>query len=204
MTADDPADPDAAVGPDFDTDAETDAEADDAEQTVAEAPKPPAVPVDRKRVVVFAVLPGLILLLGAGAAFLGWQDASHRAVDASRTESVAAAREAAVAMLSYRADTVEKDLMSALDRITGPLLDSYTDMAKSIVIPAAEQKKISAQARVSAVASVSADRAHAVVLLFVNQTVTAGAGAPTETASSVKVTLDKVGERWLVAGFDPV
>ena len=57
---------------------------------------------------------------------------------------------------------------------------------------------------VPAAASASADRQRAVVLVFVNQTVTVGGGAPTETLSSVKVTLEKVGERWLVSGFDPV
>jgi Mce-associated membrane protein len=51
---------------------------------------------------------------------------------------------------------------------------------------------------------VSAKPDHAVVLLFVNQTVVMGTDAPTNTASSVRVTLDKVGDRWLVSGFDPV
>jgi Mce-associated membrane protein len=54
------------------------------------------------------------------------------------------------------------------------------------------------------VASVSADPKHAVVLVFVNQSVIVGADAPTSTASSVQVTLDKVGDRWLISKFDPV
>jgi Mce-associated membrane protein len=43
-----------------------------------------------------------------------------------------------------------------------------------------------------------------VVLVFVNQTVVVGQGAPSDTASSVRVTLDKVGGRWLISKFDPV
>jgi Mce-associated membrane protein len=43
-----------------------------------------------------------------------------------------------------------------------------------------------------------------VVLLFVNQTVNMGSNAPTNTDSSVRVTLDKIGGRWLISGFDPV
>jgi Mce-associated membrane protein len=43
-----------------------------------------------------------------------------------------------------------------------------------------------------------------VVLLFVNQTVVVGQGAPTDSASSVRVTLDKIGDRWLISKFDPV
>jgi Mce-associated membrane protein len=73
-----------------------------------------------------------------------------------------------------------------------------------VVIPGATQKQISAVATVPAAASVSATENHAVVLVFVNQTVTVGTGAPTDTASSVRVTLDKVADRWLISGFDPV
>ncbi len=204
MTTDDHPETDLDPGPDFDTEVEDDIEADDAEQTVAVAPEPPARVADWKRIGVFAVLPALVLLLGAGAAFLGWKNASQRDVEAARTESVAAAREATVAMLSYRAATAEKDLMAALDRVTEPFLDSYSDLVQSTVIPAAVEQKISAQARVAAAASMSAGGGRAVVLVFVNQTVTVGAGNPTETTSSVKVTLAKVGERWLVSGFDPV
>jgi hypothetical protein len=53
-------------------------------------------------------------------------------------------------------------------------------------------------------AQTSATENHAVVLLFVNQAVTVGQDAPTNTASSVRVTLDKVDDRWLISGFDPV
>jgi len=42
------------------------------------------------------------------------------------------------------------------------------------------------------------------VLVFVNQTVIVGQDAPTDTASSVRVTMDKVGDHWLISKFDPV
>jgi Mce-associated membrane protein len=51
---------------------------------------------------------------------------------------------------------------------------------------------------------VSVTATPAVVLLFVNQTVIMGHDIPTSTASSVRVTLDKIGGRWLISGFDPV
>jgi Mce-associated membrane protein len=59
-------------------------------------------------------------------------------------------------------------------------------------------------ATVPAAASISASANHAVVLLFVNQTLIIGQDAPTTTASSVRVVLDKVGDHWLISGFDPV
>lgn len=195
---------DLDLGPDFETEVENDIEADDAEQTLAVPSEAPTRSTDWKRVGVFVVLPALVFILGAGAGFLGWKSAAERRVEVARTESVAAARDATVALLSYRAETAEKDLMAALDRATGPFLDSYSDLVESTVIPAAIEKKISAQARVAAAASMSAGSGQAVVLVFVNQTITMGAATPTETTSSVKVTLDKVGQRWLVSDFDPV
>ena len=167
-------------------------------------------PVDgRLRIVAFGVLPAVVVALGAGAGVLGWQESSEREVRAARIESVAVARYSTVAMLSYRAETVEQDLRSARDRLTGTFLDSFTDLIDTVVIPGAKEKQISSTARVSAVASVSATAKRAVALVFVDQVVTVGANAPdsgnpTGTASSVRITLDKVGDRWLVSGFDPV
>ena len=119
-------------------------------------------------------------------------------------ESVQAAIDSTVALLSYRPDTVEKDLDAAKGRLTGTFLNAYTSLTHDVVIPGAKQKQISAVATVPAAASSSATPTHAVVLLFVDQTVTVGKDAPTNTASSVRVTLDKVDGRWLISQFDPV
>ena len=115
-----------------------------------------------------------------------------------------AATDSTIALLSYRPETVEKDLEAAKSRLTGTFLDAYTSLTHDVVIPGAKQKQISAVATVPAAASSSATPTHAVVLLFVDQSVTVGQSAPTNTASSVRVTLDKVDGRWLISQFDPV
>jgi Mce-associated membrane protein len=51
---------------------------------------------------------------------------------------------------------------------------------------------------------VSAGSNLAVVLVFVNQTTTVGAESPTNLASSVRVSLEKVNGRWLMSAFDPI
>ena len=107
-------------------------------------------------------------------------------------------------MLSYQPGTVGKDLTAARDRLTGPLKDSYGSLINDVVIPGAKDEQISAVTEIPAAAAVSASQEHAVVLVFVNQTVTVGSDPPTSTASRVRVTLDKVGGRWLIAGFDPI
>jgi Mce-associated membrane protein len=40
--------------------------------------------------------------------------------------------------------------------------------------------------------------------VYVDQTVTVGNDAPTDTASTVRVTMEKVGNRWLISSFDPI
>jgi Mce-associated membrane protein len=160
--------------------------------------------VDWSRVTAFAVLPALALLLALAAGFLKFQDSGVRQSDTARTEAVQAAKDSTVALLSYKPDTVEQQLTAARDRLTGGFRDQYTDLINNVVIPGAKEKQISAVASVPASASVSANPAHAVVLLFVNQTVSVGNSVPTDTASSVRITLDKVGDRWLISQFDPV
>ncbi len=156
------------------------------------------------RLLAFGVLPAVALLLAMGAGYLKWQYGSTQTADTARIESVQAAKDSTVALLSYRPDSVEKELAAARDRLTGDFRDSYTSLTNDVVIPGAEQKQISAVATVPAAASVSANESHAVVLAFVNQTVTVGDGAPSDTASTVKVTLDKIDGRWLISGFEPV
>jgi Mce-associated membrane protein len=156
------------------------------------------------RVAAYGVFPGLALLLTMGAGYLKWHDFSVRDSQSTATESVRAATESTVAMLSYRPDTVEKDLDAARDRLTGKLRDSYTSLTHDVVIPGSKQKQISAVATVPAAAAVSASANHAVVLVFVDQTVIIGNDPPTSTASRVRVALDKVDGRWLIAEFDPI
>ncbi len=159
---------------------------------------------DLRRVVAFAVLPALAFVLAIGAGVLKFMDSGVRESNTARDQSIAAARDSTVALLSYKPDTVEQQLTAARDRLTGEFREQYTELTDNVVIPGAKQKKISAVASVPAAASVAADPGEAVVLLFVNQTVTVGDGVPTDTASSVRITLEKSGDRWLISKFEPV
>lgn len=156
------------------------------------------------RVVVYGLLPAFALIIAMAAGYLKWYDSSGRESQLAASESVHAARDGAIAMLSYRPDTIDKDLGAARDRLTGALKDSYSSLIHDVVIPGSKQKEISATASVPAAAAVSATPGHAVVLMFVNQTITVGADPPTDTASRVQVTLDKVNGRWLISSFDPI
>jgi Mce-associated membrane protein len=168
------------------------------------APKKRRLGVDWRRVVALGVLPALAVMIAAMVGYLKWENLSFRASEVSSIESIAAAKDSTIALLSYHADSVEKDLGAARDRLTGTFKDSYTQLTHEVVIPGAKQKHISAVATVPAASSVSASWDHAVALLYVDQTVTVGNDPPTDTISTVRVTLDKVAGRWLISAFDPL
>jgi Mce-associated membrane protein len=174
------------------------------EATEAAEPEKPKRKIQWSRVFAYGVLPALALLLAMGAGYLKWTDNSVRDDQTARIQAMQAAKDSTIAMLSYKPDTVEQQLTAARDLLTSDFRDQYTSLTNDVVIPGAKQKQISAVATVPAMASVSANPRHAVVLVFVNQTVIVGQDAPTDSASSVRVTLDKVGDRWLIAKFDPV
>ena len=156
------------------------------------------------RVLAYGVLPLMAALLAAGAGYLKWLDMSAAESRTAAMQSVQTASDTTVAMLAYRPDTVDKDLTAAADRLTGDFRDDYLKLIHDVVIPGSKEKQIGAAATVQAAASVSATNTHAVVLLFVNQTTTIGNTPPTNSLSSVRVTLDKVNDRWLVSQFEPV
>lgn len=166
--------------------------------------RPPSRRDGWSRVVAYALLPALALLIASAAGYLKWQEATLREDVAAHPQSVQAAVDGTVALLSYRPETVDKDLEAAKSRMTGKFLDAYTSLTRDVVIPGAKQKQISAKATVAAAALTSQSASHAAVLLFVNQTVIVGHTAPTNTASSVRVTLDNIDGRWLISQFDPV
>ena len=171
-----------------------------------QAAQTPAAPrrVNWSRVVVYGVLPGVALVLAMAAGLLKWYDSSQRDADIARAESVQAAKDATVALLSYRPDTVEKDVAAAQTRLTGGFVEVCSQKARDVLIPCAKGNNITTVASVPAAASVSATQNTAVLLLFVDQTVTTGASPPAGATTSARVTLDKVGGRWLVSKFETV
>lgn len=160
--------------------------------------------IDWTRVAAYGLLPALALILAMAAGYLKYVDNSVRESATARAESVRAATEGTISLLSYTPDEVERQLNDARGLLTGEFLESYTSLINQVVIPGAKQQQISATATVPKAGSVSADADEAVVLVFVNQAVTVGAAAPTSSASSVQVTLVKSGGKWLISEFTPV
>ena len=174
------------------------------DQTAAATPTAARRPIPWARVVAYGVVPALVLVLVAAGGYLYSRNSTADATDRAREDSVAAARSIAISMLTYEPQTVEQQLAAAEEQLTGSFRDTYGSLIDTVVVPDAKERQIAAVTDVPAAASVSAETDHAVVLLFVNQTVTVGAEPPTKTASSVRVMLDKVGDQWLISEYQPI
>jgi Mce-associated membrane protein len=154
-----------------------------------------------------AALAAAAVALGAGTGVLQWQAHIHSEQDTARVESLQAARETTAAILSYTPDTVDSDLAARTGRLTGGFLDEYTTLMNTTVIPNAKKGNVTTVAEVPGAASVSVTGSRAVALVFVDQSVTgaaAGQTGPVLSSFSVRVTLDKIGDRWLVSEFRSV
>jgi Mce-associated membrane protein len=180
-----------------------DFEEEEDEDDVAEAPVERSSRFSWTRLLV-AVLPILALILALGVGYLKWLDGTARESRSAAEQSIRAASDSTIAILSYKPETVDRDLKAAADRLAEPFRQQYTQLVNDVVAPGAKQQHITAVATVPAAASVLATGKHAVVLVFVDQTTTIGNDAPTQSTSSVRVSLEKVDGRWLISQFDPV
>jgi len=155
-----------------------------------------------------AILVVTALVLSAGLA--AWVYFFEYRVDQATDEAVAdevleSAKEGTIALLSYSPDSLDEDFAAAKSNLTGDFLSYYTQFTEQIVTPAAREKQVRTEAAVVRAGVMELHPTSAQVLVFINQVTTSkenpdGAFA----ASSVKVGLTKVDDRWLIDAFDPV
>jgi len=153
------------------------------------------------------VVGAAILFVGAGVAsgFAGFKEWSDRQTEQARTESVAAARHSVEAMFSYDYHTVDTELPKVGPSLTPGFRSDYMKLVTDVIAKGAKEKQLTVKATTQAAGVVSADRSHAVVLLYLNQ-VTTGKDAPqgTVTPSRVRVNLDREDGHWLVGNVTPI
>lgn len=130
---------------------------------------------------------------------------SQQTDPAAQQTVIDAASTATVVLLSYAPDTLDRDLDRARTLMVGDFLTYYGKFSSEVVAPAVRDKGIKASAQVMNAALMEMSTDTAKVLLFLNQeTMSRDRPEPALTASSVVVTLNKVGGHWLIAALDPV
>jgi Mce-associated membrane protein len=125
--------------------------------------------------------------------------------DDAAAQAVRAASDGAVSLLSYSSDSLDRDLAEAKTHLTGDFLTYYTKFTAEVVTPAVREKHLTQKAVVVRAAASQLRPESAIVLAYVNETVTgADKKNPLTTPSVVRVTLEKVGGTWLISKLDPV
>jgi Mce-associated membrane protein len=150
-----------------------------------------------------------ILLLGSAGlatwAYLTQFRPDQQTNDAVAAETIKAASEGTVALLSYSPDTLDKDFAAAKTHLTGDFLNYYTQFTQDIVTPAAKQKQVKTSTMIMKAAVSELKPTSAVVLVFLNQTTTSKDNPDGSfSGSTVKVGLTKINGAWLISRFDPV
>jgi Mce-associated membrane protein len=146
----------------------------------------------------------LVATLGFGGGYFYFVYRSDLQTDkAARHEVVKAASDGAVALLSYSPETLQRDFSNAKSRLTESYLTYYQQFADQIVGPAAQHGHITTTASVVRAAVSEMSPNSAVVLVFVKQkTASKEKPQPVVTSSSVRVTLAKVNDSWLIEKFE--
>ena len=150
------------------------------------------------RVLLALVMLALLVAVGGLAREVRADDAEQRAP----RQALAAAEEAARAVLSYDHRTVEEDVTAAQESATGTFLEEYRASTAEL----AEQAKAGqavVDARVQAASVVSGGRDRVVVLLFVDQRTTRkDLPEPRVDQARLRLTMEPVDGDWRIARLD--
>ena len=147
----------------------------------------------------------LCIPAAAAAVLLALRHHSSDATATAREQALTAAKQAAHDVLSYDYRTLDADVARAKKETTGLFAQQYSQSAGQLLSQAKQVRAI-VQASVGLPGVVSATDDQVVVLVFVDQASvkqTAGQKTPTTRIdqSRVRLTMTKVGDRWLVSAL---
>lgn len=158
-----------------------------------------------KTAAILAICAVVVIALSVGVGILTYGYVQDSRAESARTEAVEAAKSQAVAMLAYDFNTVDTQLPSAADGLTGTFREDYMTLVNDTIIPGAKERQLVVQTSVQAAAVIETTPDTAAVLLYLNQ-ITTSKDAPdaTTSGSRVRIDLQKVDGQWLVDSLKPV
>lgn len=151
------------------------------------------------------VLAALVVLALAAAVLVGWWGHQLRRADDDARAAVEEATTHTQQLLSYDSRSLDADLARGRSLVTGDFAAQYAKTAAELIGPTTRAQEITTIAVVVRAALVSAGPDRVETLLYVNQATTSKADpTPRPTTSQIRVTLDRVGDRWLISDLHPV
>ncbi|PPJ25555.1 hypothetical protein [Nocardia nova] len=159
----------------------------------------------RRKTLTLVPLAVWVLALIAAVSVLGVRIHDNAAVADARSGALAAADAGVPKLLSYQADSVDRDLGSASGLLTGDFKNRFQSLVRDTIVPAAKQQQTVTKASVVGKSVVKASVDAVTVLMFIDQSTTGkDTPQPRLDASRVRIQLDRVGGQWLISGLQPV
>jgi len=160
-----------------------------------------------KRVVIVAVTAVIAIAASALTAVAAVRVSHRHSVDTARREAIAAASSGVATVLSYDYRHLQNDFKDAEALLTPGFRAKYVKTTAAAVEPLAAKYRATSTAVVppGAAGAINVGTGRAVVLVFVDQTVTnSQLAAPRLDRARIDVTLVKSGGRWLIDKLSPV
>ena len=176
-------------------------------EIAAAAPAPAGPRARRRRAgwlsVPLAALLVMTLLMGAATGYLWLQVRRHAQTETARQQALDASRDAARLLFSYDYRTLDTDFQTGRALTTGQFRDEYAKTTTKVVTDVAKQYHAVVKANVVTAGVVSATPVKVVTIVYVNQVTTSTRVSGQKIdLSRVRVTLRRIGGRWLVAKVD--
>jgi len=159
------------------------------------------------RLMVVAVLATIAVAASALTAVAAVRISHRHAIDQARREATAAASSGVATVLSYDYRHLSNDFSDAEALLTPGFRKQYMKTTAAAVQPLAAKYRATSTAVVppGAAGAVTVSPNRAVVLVFVDQTVTnSQLAAPRLDRARINVTLVRSGGRWLIDKLSPV
>lgn len=154
---------------------------------------------------ILFVSAAVLLVAALAVSFTGFKYWSDQQAEHARAESVDAAQTTVTAMFTYDFNNVDTELPKSADNLTPDFRKDYLKLVNEVIAKGAKEKQLTVKASSQAAGVVSADRSHAVVLVYLNQ-ITTSKDSPQGaiTPSRVRVTMDRQDGRWLTSQVTPI
>ncbi|MDB6084415.1 MAG: hypothetical protein JWN43_2296 [Gammaproteobacteria bacterium] len=141
----------------------------------------------------------------AGETILGWNWSAARRSEQDSGAALEAARVKLPLVLSYKAATVDQDLLRAREQIAQEFVGKFHDLANRLILPATKAANIHTTATIARAGLASVAPGRVVLLVYINQsTQTKAEPSPRASASEALVTMTESNGQWLIAEIRPV
>lgn len=157
------------------------------------------VPERRKLPRARTIVVGLVVVaLAAGAGWLGWQVHQQQRLDAARSQAESAGREYATDLATYDYHDLNGNFTKITANATGKFAQQYKQVSDNLTKLIQQMQATSKGAVVQSGIS-AADTDHAVLVLFVDQTITnTNSPQPRVDRNRMRINLVHQEDRWLI------